>query len=178
MRSRWCTSVASAGSRSRSIRRRFCGETAEQLKAYFAGQLTEFDVPLAPPGGSAFERAVWAQIAAIPYGETTTYGEIARAVGNGAVDAARAVGTACNHNPVPVIVPCHRVVGAGGKLVGFGGGLDRKRFLLQLEAPVTDRARLRLITSRHREERPRSALAAGAFFALRVSVRVTTRCRP
>ncbi len=112
-------------------------ETADQLKAYFAGQLTEFDVPLAPPGGTAFERAVWAQIAAVPYGETITYGEIARAVGNGAVDAARAVGTACNHNPVPVIVPCHRVIGAGGKLVGFGGGLDRKRFLLQLEATVS-----------------------------------------
>jgi methylated-DNA-[protein]-cysteine S-methyltransferase len=111
-------------------------ETAEQLKAYFAGQLTQFDLPLAVPGGSAFERAVWAEIAAIPYGETATYGEIARAVGNGAIDAARAVGTACNRNPVPVIVPCHRVIGAGGKLVGFGGGLDRKRFLLQLEATV------------------------------------------
>jgi methylated-DNA-[protein]-cysteine S-methyltransferase len=111
-------------------------DAAEQLKAYFAGQLTEFDLRLAVPGGSAFERSVWAQIAAIPYGETTTYGEIARAVGGSGMEAARAVGTACNHNPVPVIVPCHRVIGAGNKLVGFGGGLDRKRFLLQLEATV------------------------------------------
>jgi methylated-DNA-[protein]-cysteine S-methyltransferase len=111
-------------------------EAAEQLSAYFAGELTDFDVALAVPHGSGFEKAVWKAIAAIPYGETTTYGEIARAVGGGTVDAARAVGTACNHNPVPVIVPCHRVIGAGGKLVGFGGGLDRKRFLLQLEATV------------------------------------------
>jgi methylated-DNA-[protein]-cysteine S-methyltransferase len=108
--------------------------TAEQLERYFAGELTAFDARLAMPDGSEFERAVWAAIAAIPYAEMATYGEIARAVG--LPDAARAVGTACNRNPVPVIVPCHRVVGAGGKLVGFGGGLDRKRFLLQLEARV------------------------------------------
>ena len=111
-------------------------EATNQLKAYFAGELTEFDLPLVVPTGSGFERAVWEAISAIPYGETTTYGEIARGIGGGAVDAARAVGTACNRNPVPVIVPCHRVVGVGGKLVGFGGGLDRKRFLLQLEATV------------------------------------------
>ena len=78
-------------------------------------------------GGSEFERAVWAEIAKIPYGEMVTYGSIATALGD--PGAARAVGTACNHNPVPVIVPCHRVVGAGGKMVGFGGGLDRKRKL-------------------------------------------------
>jgi len=109
-------------------------ETAEQLRAYFAGDRGAFDVPLAVPAGSDFERAVWSAIAAIPYGEMATYGEIAKAVGE--PDGARAVGTACNRNPVPVIVPCHRVVGAGGKLVGFGGGLDRKRFLLNLEARV------------------------------------------
>ena len=106
-----------------------------QLTAYFAGTLTDFTVPFALRGGSAFERAVWEQIAAIPYGEMVTYGAIAKALGD--PGAARAVGTACNHNPVPVIVPCHRVVGAGAKLVGFGGGLPRKRQLLELEARVS-----------------------------------------
>lgn len=106
----------------------------EQLKAYFAGALTDFTVPVELPGGSDFERAVWGQIAKIPYGEMLTYGAIATALGD--PGAARAVGTACNHNPVPVIVPCHRVVGAGGKLVGFGGGLPRKRQLLEMEARV------------------------------------------
>ena len=108
---------------------------AEQLAAYFAGDLTEFTVPVAMRGGTAFERMVWDEIAKIPYGEMVTYGAIATALGD--PGAARAVGTACNHNPVPVIVPCHRVVGAGGKMVGFGGGLDRKRRLLELEARVT-----------------------------------------
>ncbi|WP_213012957.1 methylated-DNA--[protein]-cysteine S-methyltransferase [Paractinoplanes toevensis] len=107
---------------------------ADQLVAYFAGELTEFTVPVEARGGSEFERAVWAEIAKIPYGEMVTYGSIATALGD--PGAARAVGTACNHNPIPVIVPCHRVVGAGGKMVGFGGGLDRKRKLLELEARV------------------------------------------
>ncbi|MFI5841062.1 methylated-DNA--[protein]-cysteine S-methyltransferase [Catenuloplanes sp. NPDC051500] len=106
-----------------------------ELRAYFAGGLTEFTVPLVAPGGSEFERAVWERIARIPYGETVTYGEIATGLGD--VGAARAVGTACNRNPVPVLVPCHRVVGAGGKMVGFGGGLPRKRVLLEIEARVT-----------------------------------------
>lgn len=105
-----------------------------ELEAYFAGDLTDFTVPVEMRGGSEFERAVWAEIAKIPYGEMVTYGAIAHALGD--PGAARAVGTACNHNPVPVIVPCHRVVGAGGKMVGFGGGLDRKRRLLELEARV------------------------------------------
>jgi methylated-DNA-[protein]-cysteine S-methyltransferase len=105
-----------------------------ELRAYFAGGLTEFTVPLAAPGGSDFERAVWERIARIPYGEMVTYGEIATGLGD--VGAARAVGTACNRNPLPVIVPCHRVVGAGGKMVGFGGGLPRKRVLLEIEARV------------------------------------------
>src|SRR5205807_7804717 len=94
-----------------------------QLAEYFAGNRTGFDLPLADPGGTAFERAVWAAIAAIPYGEMATYGEIAGQVGE--PDAARAVGVACNRNPLPIVVPCHRVVGAGGKLVGLGGGLPR-----------------------------------------------------
>lgn len=106
----------------------------EELTAYFAGSLTSFAVAVRMPGGSDFERAVWAEIARIPYGEMLTYGAIATALGD--PGAARAVGTACNHNPVPVIVPCHRVVGAGAKMVGFGGGLDRKRKLLELEARV------------------------------------------
>ena len=105
-----------------------------ELAAYFAGTLTAFSVPVELRGGSDFERAVWDQIATIPYGEMRTYGDIATAVGDPGL--ARAVGTACNHNPVPVIVPCHRVVGAGGKMVGFGGGIDRKRRLLELEARV------------------------------------------
>lgn len=107
---------------------------AEQLTAYFAGELTEFDVPLSVVGGTEFERAVWRETASIPYGQMRTYGEIARDLGE--PEAARAVGVACNHNPHPVIVACHRVVGAGNKLVGFGGGLPRKRFLLALEARV------------------------------------------
>jgi methylated-DNA-[protein]-cysteine S-methyltransferase len=107
---------------------------AIQLAAYFTGELTDFTVPVRMSGGSEFERAVWGEIAKIPYGEMVTYGAIATALGD--PGAARAVGTACNHNPVPVVVPCHRVVGAGGKMVGFGGGLDRKRRLLELEAGI------------------------------------------
>jgi methylated-DNA-[protein]-cysteine S-methyltransferase len=109
-------------------------DVAAQLDAYFAGELTDFDAPLSLPGGSEFERAVWRAIAAIPYGEMATYGQIAAQVGD--PDSARAVGVACNHNPHPIVVACHRVVGAGNKLVGFGGGLPRKRFLLALEARV------------------------------------------
>jgi len=105
-----------------------------ELRAYFAGELTVFTVPWHVRRGSEFDRAVWAALATIPYGETRTYGEIAAALGD--PGAARAVGAACNRNPIPVIVPCHRVVGAGGRLVGFGGGLPRKRHLLELEARV------------------------------------------
>jgi methylated-DNA-[protein]-cysteine S-methyltransferase len=107
---------------------------AEQLDEYFAAQRTEFDLPLAELGGSDFERAVWGQLAEIPYGEMRTYGAVAKAVGD--PSAARAVGVACNRNPVAIVLPCHRVVGADGKLVGFGGGLPTKRFLLELEARV------------------------------------------
>ena len=110
------------------------GRAVAELGEYFAGTRTGFDLPVAPPGGSGFERAVWAAISTIPYGQMRTYGEIAAQVGD--VSAARAVGVACNRNPVPVLVPCHRVVGAGGRLVGFGGGLECKRRLLALEARV------------------------------------------
>ncbi|MDG4790907.1 methylated-DNA--[protein]-cysteine S-methyltransferase [Micromonospora sp. WMMD1102] len=105
-----------------------------QFRAYFAGELTEFALPLSVRRGSEFERAVWTEMSKIPYGETRTYGQLAAAVGD--PGAARAVGVACNRNPIPVIVPCHRIVGAGGKLVGFGGGLPRKRQLLELEARI------------------------------------------
>ncbi|GAA3747406.1 methylated-DNA--[protein]-cysteine S-methyltransferase [Micromonospora maritima] len=103
-----------------------------ELRAYFAGELTDFTMPVVAPHGSEFERAVWREMTGIPYGETKTYGEVAKAVGD--PGAARAVGVACNRNPIPVLVPCHRIVGAGGKLVGFGGGLSRKVTLLELEA--------------------------------------------
>jgi methylated-DNA-[protein]-cysteine S-methyltransferase len=111
------------------------GDVATEFGAYFAGELTDFALPIRIVRGSDFERAVWDALLRIPYGEMRTYGDIAKEIGD--VGAARAVGTACNRNPVPVIVPCHRVVGAGGKLVGFGGGLPRKRGLLELEARVT-----------------------------------------
>ncbi|PZG11142.1 cysteine methyltransferase [Micromonospora craterilacus] len=109
-------------------------QAVAELRAYFAGELSEFGVPVTVPRGSEFERAVWREMTRIPYGETLTYGEVARRVGD--PGAARAVGVACNRNPIPVIVPCHRIIGAGGKLVGFGGGLDRKVKLLELEARV------------------------------------------
>jgi methylated-DNA-[protein]-cysteine S-methyltransferase len=101
-----------------------------QLEEYFAGERTTFDVPLAPEG-APFEREVWRALEEIPYGETVSYGEIARRVGQ--PTAARAVGTANGRNPIAVIVPCHRVIGADGSLTGYGGGLQRKRLLLDLE---------------------------------------------
>jgi methylated-DNA-[protein]-cysteine S-methyltransferase len=106
-------------------------EVEAQLGAYFAGELTEFDVSLAPTG-SGFQLAVWSALLRIPYGETASYGEIAAEVGR--PDAVRAVGATNGRNPIAVIVPCHRVIGADGSLVGYGGGLPRKRLLLELEA--------------------------------------------
>jgi methylated-DNA-[protein]-cysteine S-methyltransferase len=103
---------------------------ARQLDAYFAGQLTDFDLPLAP-AGTDFQRRVWDGLRAIPYGQTVSYGELARRVGNPA--ASRAVGLANGRNPIAIVVPCHRVIGTDGSLTGYGGGLDRKRFLLALE---------------------------------------------
>jgi methylated-DNA-[protein]-cysteine S-methyltransferase len=106
-------------------------DVTAQLDSYFAGELTEFDVPLAPRG-SEFQLRVWNALLEIPYGETASYGEIADAVGR--PDAVRAVGATNGRNPIAVIIPCHRVIGADGSLVGYGGGLDRKRLLLELEA--------------------------------------------
>ena len=104
--------------------------TREQLNEYFARTRTTFDLPLAP-AGSAFERRVWDALRAIPYGSTVSYGELARRLGD--PRATRAVGAANGKNAIPIIVPCHRVVGARGELTGFGGGLDRKRWLLEHE---------------------------------------------
>ncbi len=102
----------------------------EQLDAYFASQLTRFDLPLAPQT-TPFQGRVLAALREVPYGATISYGELARRVGN--PRAARAVGMANARNPIPVIIPCHRVIGASGELTGFGGGLDIKRTLLALE---------------------------------------------
>jgi methylated-DNA-[protein]-cysteine S-methyltransferase len=106
-------------------------EVTAQLEAYFAGEAKEFTVPLAP-AGTPFQLAVWAELTRIPYGGTTTYGAIARALGKRPV-AARAVGLANGANPISVIVPCHRVIGSDGSLTGYGGGLERKELLLRLE---------------------------------------------
>jgi methylated-DNA-[protein]-cysteine S-methyltransferase len=106
-------------------------DVRDQLAAYFGGELKEFDLRLAPDG-TPFQLAVWAELTRIPYGATTSYGDIARALGKSPV-ASRAVGAANGRNPIPVIVPCHRVIGADGGLTGYGGGLERKLTLLQIE---------------------------------------------
>ncbi len=104
--------------------------TIAQLQAYFAGTLKDFDLPLALEG-TAFQQKVWALLRAIPYGETMTYAELARRLGRST--AYRAVGAANRRNPIPIIIPCHRVIGTDGSLTGFGGGLAVKRALLRLE---------------------------------------------
>ena len=104
-----------------------------QLAAYFAGHLTTFDLPLAP-AGTAFQCRVWETLREIPFGESTSYGELAHRIG--APKGARAVGAANGRNPLPIIVPCHRVIGADGTLTGFGGGMHRKRWLLEHERAV------------------------------------------
>jgi len=105
-------------------------ELARQLGAYFAGQLQEFDVPLAPKGTS-FQKQVWDELRRVRYGTTVSYRDLAQRVGR--LDAVRAVGAANGRNPIPIVIPCHRVIGSDGRLVGFGGGLDTKRALLALE---------------------------------------------
>jgi methylated-DNA-[protein]-cysteine S-methyltransferase len=109
-------------------------EAARQLEAYFAGELTAFDLPL-DLAGTEFQRRCWLALATIPYGQTVSYGEQARRLGLGP-DSARAVGAANGQNPLPLVLPCHRVIGADGSLTGFGGGLDRKRFLLEHEGAL------------------------------------------
>jgi methylated-DNA-[protein]-cysteine S-methyltransferase len=116
---------------------RLLHEPIRQLQAYFAGELETFSLPLAP-AGTAFQLAVWRGLCAIPYGETISYGELARRLGN--PNASRAVGLANGSNPIPIVIPCHRVIGSNGKLTGYGGGLPIKEKLLALE-----RRQLRLL---------------------------------
>jgi len=115
------------------------GEAIRQLREYFAGKRTGFDLPLAPRG-TEFQRSVWRQLQEIPYGETISYGELARRVGN--PKASRAVGSANGANPLPIVIPCHRVIAGNGTLGGFGGGLPMKQTLLALEqgASISNRA--------------------------------------
>ncbi len=108
-------------------------EPARQLAEYFAGERTEFALEL-KPAGTAFQRSVWDLLLGIPYGETTTYGALATTLGD--PRKVRAVGLANGRNPISIVVPCHRVIGADGTLVGYGGGLERKRVLLAHEAEV------------------------------------------
>lgn len=105
-------------------------EAYQQLSEYLKGERKEFDLPLNPKG-TDFQKRVWRALCDIPYGETRSYKQIAKAVGNS--KAVRAVGMANNRNPITIVVPCHRVIGADGKLVGYGGGLEMKEFLLRLE---------------------------------------------
>lgn len=110
--------------------RNYFKDTIAQLRSYFAGRLKDFDLPLAPEGTS-FQLAVWERLCDIPYGATMSYGELARQVGN--PRASRAVGLANGSNPIPIVIPCHRVIGSNGKLTGYGGGLPIKEKLLALE---------------------------------------------
>jgi methylated-DNA-[protein]-cysteine S-methyltransferase len=106
-----------------------------QLKGYFAGKVRRFELPLAPEG-TAFQQEVWRALQTIPYGETLSYGGLARQIGR--PTAVRAVGAANGRNPIAIIIPCHRVIGTGGSLTGFGGGLSTKRKLLALEGALPD----------------------------------------
>jgi len=106
-------------------------ELERQLAAYFGGRLTEFDLPLAP-AGTPFQLDVWAALREIPYGTTCSYSDIAKKIGR--ADAVRAVGAANGQNPIPIVIPCHRVIGANGSLTGFGGGLPMKKWLLAHES--------------------------------------------
>lgn len=111
-------------------------ETARQLSEYFAGERTVFDLPL-EPRGTEFQHQVWDQLVQVAFGETATYGQIAHRLGRTNA-ASRAVGLANGRNPIPVVIPCHRVIGADGTLTGYAGGLDRKRILLALEGRVEE----------------------------------------
>jgi methylated-DNA-[protein]-cysteine S-methyltransferase len=117
--------------------RRHLGDVIEQLDAYFGGTLHAFDLALAADG-TGFRKTVWDELVRIPYGETISYGELARRIGD--PQSSRAVGAANGANPLPIIVPCHRVIGANGKLTGFGGGLPTKQWLLQHERRHAPRA--------------------------------------
>ena len=109
-------------------------ETVAQLRAYFAGQRSAFDLPLDLQAGTAFQQSVWAALCAIPRGRTTSYAALARELGR--PQAARAIGAAVGRNPLSIVVPCHRVLGTGGALTGYAGGLERKTALLKLEGAL------------------------------------------
>lgn len=115
---------------------RWLATARSQLAEYFAGERLAFDLPLAA-AGTPFQRSVWSALSAIEYGEVISYGELARRIGN--PRAVRAVGLANGRNPISIVVPCHRVIGANGTLTGYGGGLERKRWLLALEASKSAR---------------------------------------
>lgn len=123
-------------------------EARRQLAAYFAGRLREFDLPLAPTG-TPFQLRVWQALRTIPYGETTTYGALAARLGQ--PGAARAVGGANHDNPLGIVIPCHRVIGANGALIGYAGGLDKKAWLLAHESPQ------RSLRAHHSTSTPASA---------------------
>jgi methylated-DNA-[protein]-cysteine S-methyltransferase len=120
-------------------------DSRAQLVEYFAGERSSFDLPL-DPRGTPFQRRVWTALRDIPFGETISYAELARRVGD--PRAVRAVGGANGRNPLPLVVPCHRVIGADGSLTGFGGGIDRKRWLLQHEGALSDALELPLLATR------------------------------
>jgi methylated-DNA-[protein]-cysteine S-methyltransferase len=116
-------------------------DAATQLREYFAGTRTTFDLPLAPEG-TAFQRDVWSAISTVPFGTTISYGELARRCAR--PSAVRAAGAATGRNPLTIVIPCHRIMGSGGALTGYAGGLDRKRALLALEARYASRPALEL----------------------------------
>jgi methylated-DNA-[protein]-cysteine S-methyltransferase len=118
------------------------GRVKEQLQEYFDGTRREFDLPL-DLRGTGFQLTVWCELARIPYGETISYGELARRIGE--PTASRAVGAANGANPIPIVIPCHRVIGANGSLTGFGGGIETKKWLLALERPDLIDRQLRLL---------------------------------
>ena len=122
-----CVVVSGSGVTSSTALER---EARRQLDEYFAGRRKTFDLPLRPQG-TDFQRRVWNELLQIPYGQTATYGQIAKRIGN--PNAARAIGQACNANPIPIFIPCHRVVGSNSRLIGFALGLDVKSALLELE---------------------------------------------
>lgn len=120
-------------------------DARQQLEEYFRGERTDFDLALAP-AGTDFQRSVWRALTEIPFASTTSYGEIAGRIGK--PSASRAVGAANGRNPISIIVPCHRVIGSGGDLTGYGGGLDRKRWLLNHEAVVHSKVRAASVATR------------------------------
>ncbi len=128
VRPEWRPAGSVGGAAARTLR-----AAREQLDAYFAGDLTTFDLPLAA-GGTPFQQRVWAALLTIPFGHTTSYGTLAARIGE--PKASRAVGAANGRNPISIIVPCHRVIGSSGKLTGYGGGMERKRWLLVHEGVV------------------------------------------